>query len=55
MGWILLSVGAMIIAFFGGYKMVEGVIQNPSPHFLLKAGALSFLGASGRDIRITKK
>jgi uncharacterized protein YbjQ (UPF0145 family) len=34
----------MIIAFFGGYKMVEGIIQNPSPPFLLKAGALIFLG-----------
>jgi predicted anti-sigma-YlaC factor YlaD len=43
-GWILLSVGAMIIAFFGGYKMVEGIIQSPSTPFLLKAGILIFLG-----------
>jgi len=43
-GWILLSVGAMIILFFGGYKMVEGIIQDSSTPFLLKAGILVFLG-----------
>ena len=32
-GWILLSIGAMIILFFGGYKMVEGIIQDPSNPF----------------------
>jgi len=43
-GWILLSIGAMIILFFGGYKMVEGIIQDPSTPFPLKAGILIFLG-----------
>ena len=43
-GWILLSIGAMIILFFGGYKMVEGIIQDPSTPLLLKAGILIFLG-----------
>ena len=43
-GWILLSIGAMIILFFGGYKMVEGIIQDPSTPLLLKAGVLVFLG-----------
>ncbi len=43
-GWILLSIGAMIILFFGGYKMVEGIIQDPSTPFLLKVGILIFLG-----------
>ena len=43
-GWILLSIGAMIILFFGGYKMVEGIIQDPSTPFLLKAGILTFMG-----------
>ncbi len=32
-GWILFSIGAMIILFFGGYKMVEGIIQDPSIPF----------------------
>ncbi len=32
-GWILLSIGAMIILFFGGYKMVEGIMQDTSTPF----------------------
>jgi len=32
-GWILLSIGAMIALFFGGYKMVAGIIQDPSTPF----------------------
>ena len=43
-GWILLSIGAMIILFFGGYKMVEGIIQDASTPLLLKVGILSALG-----------
>ncbi len=43
-GWILFSIGAMIMLFFGGYKMVEGIIQDPSTPFLLKAGILAFMG-----------
>ncbi len=36
-GWIILSIGAMIILFFGGYKMVEGIIQDPSTRWPLKS------------------
>lgn len=43
-GWILLSLGAMILLFFGGYKMVEGIIQDPSAPLFLKVGILVFLG-----------
>ena len=43
-GWILLSIGAMILLFFGGYKGVEGIIQDPSTPLLLKIGILAFLG-----------
>jgi len=43
-GWILLSIGAMIILFFGGYKMVEGIIENPSTPLILKVGILTVLG-----------
>lgn len=43
-GWILLSIGAMIILFFGGYRMIEGLIQDPSIPLLLKAGILAVLG-----------
>ena len=43
-GWILLSIGAMIILFFGGYKIVEGIIVDPSTSLLLKVGILTALG-----------
>ncbi|UCC39366.1 MAG: zf-HC2 domain-containing protein [Candidatus Aminicenantes bacterium] len=39
-GWILLSIGAMILIFYGGYKMVEGIIQDPTTPLLLKIGIL---------------
>jgi len=42
-GWILLSIGAMILIFFGGYKMVEGIIQDPSTSLLLKVGILALM------------
>ncbi len=42
-GWILLSIGAMILIFFGGYKMVEGIIQDPNTSVLLKIGILTLM------------
>jgi predicted anti-sigma-YlaC factor YlaD len=44
-GWILLSIGAIILLFYGGYKSIEGLIQNPEIHWILKAGIL--LGLAG--------
>ena len=43
-GWILLSIGGMILLFFGGYKAVEGIIQDSSTPLLLKIGILTALG-----------
>jgi len=43
-GWILLSIGGMILLFFGGYKAIEGIIQDPSTPLLLKIGILTVLG-----------
>ena len=42
-GWIFLSIGAIILLFFGGYKMVESIIQDPSTSLLIKVGILAFL------------
>jgi len=42
-GWILLSIGGMILLFYGGYKAVEGVIEDPNTPLLLKIGILAFL------------
>jgi len=45
-GWILFSVGAMILLFFGGYKMIEGLIQDTNTPLLIKIGILAVLGGS---------
>ena len=42
-GWIFMSIGAMILLFFGGYKMVEGIVQDPEIPLLLKVGILAVL------------
>ena len=43
-GWILLSIGAMILLFFGGYQMVKEIIHDPSTPIVLKVGILTLLG-----------
>ena len=43
-GWILFSIGAIILFFFGGYKLVEGISQDASVPLILKIGILSVLG-----------
>jgi len=43
-GWILFSIGVMILLFFGGYKGLEGLIADPGIPLLLKIGILTALG-----------
>lgn len=43
-GWILFSIGAMILLFFGGYKIVEDIIKDPSTTLIMKIGILAVLG-----------
>lgn len=43
-GWIFLSIGAMILLFFGGYTLVESIISDPSTPLVLKLGILAFMG-----------
>jgi len=45
-GWILFSLGAIILLFFGGYKLVEGIIENAALPLLLKVGVLALLGGA---------
>jgi len=45
-GWILLSLGAVILLFFGGYKMVEGIIRDAAIPLLLKVGILALIGGA---------
>lgn len=43
-GWIFFSLGAIILLFFGAYKLIEGLIQDPTIPLLLKAGIVLALG-----------
>ena len=43
-GWILLSIGAMIVLFFSGYQIVKGFIEDPTIPLIVKAGILLGLG-----------
>jgi predicted anti-sigma-YlaC factor YlaD len=43
-GWMLLSIGAMILLFFAGYEIVKGVIQGPTVPLIVKAGILLGMG-----------
>jgi len=43
-GWMLFSIGAMILLFYGGYKAVEGLINDPSTPLILKLGIMTVLG-----------
>ena len=45
-GWILLSIGAMIVLFFSGYQIVKGFIQDPSIPDIVKIGILAGLGGA---------
>ena len=44
-GWILLSIGAILLIIFGGFKMIEEIINDPTIGFMLKAGLLIFIAA----------
>ena len=39
-GWILLSIGAMIVLFFTGYQALKGLILDPGVPLIMKGGIL---------------
>jgi predicted anti-sigma-YlaC factor YlaD len=39
-GWIVFSVAAILLAIYGGFKLIEEIISDPSVGMLLKAGLL---------------
>lgn len=42
-GWILTSIGAMIVLFYGGYKAIESILLDPSLEWFMKIGILAVL------------
>ena len=43
-GWILFSVAAIALLMFGGFELIETIIEDPAVSVLLKAGLLALLG-----------
>ena len=43
LGWILISIGAIILLFYGGFKLVESLVKDPTIAVVAKVGILSFL------------
>ncbi|MDI6803488.1 MAG: hypothetical protein QME58_06535 [Bacteroidota bacterium] len=41
--WILISIGAIIVLIYGGFKAVESVIQDPTLAWFLKAAILMLI------------
>jgi len=42
-GWILLSIGAIIVLFFTGYHLLRGIIEDVNTPLILKIGILALL------------
>jgi predicted anti-sigma-YlaC factor YlaD len=42
-GWILLSVGAIILLCYGAFKLVESVVTDPGVALVLKLGVLALV------------
>ncbi len=39
-GWILFGVAAILLLIYGGFKMIEGIVEDPTIGISLKAGLL---------------
>jgi predicted anti-sigma-YlaC factor YlaD len=42
-GWILLSIGAIIVLFFAGYQILKGMIEDVNTPLILKIGILALI------------
>jgi predicted anti-sigma-YlaC factor YlaD len=42
-GWILFSIGAIIMLCYGGFKLVEEVVRSPSLSIFLKIGVVALV------------
>jgi len=43
-GWVLFSVAAIALLLYGGFLLIETIIEDPAVSVLLKAGLLALLG-----------
>ncbi len=43
LGWILISIGSIIILCYGGFKLIEQLIKDPSIALLFKIGLIALV------------
>jgi hypothetical protein len=44
-GWVVLSVAGILLAIYGGFKAIEGIIKDPQVELILKIFLLAFIAA----------
>lgn len=42
-GWIVFSMAAILLTIYGGFKLIEEIVQDPEIGMLLKAGLLALV------------
>ncbi|TKJ38721.1 MAG: hypothetical protein CEE38_03180 [Planctomycetes bacterium B3_Pla] len=42
-GWIVFSVAAILLAIYGGFKLIEDIVKDPAAGTLLKLGLLALI------------
>ncbi len=42
-GWIVFSVAAILLIIYGGFKLIEQIVRDPTVGVLLKAGLLTLM------------
>ncbi|MHC4592168.1 MAG: hypothetical protein ACYS8L_05675, partial [Planctomycetota bacterium] len=42
-GWVLLSIGAIIVLCYGAFKLIEEVIKDPNVALLMKVGVVALV------------
>ena len=42
-GWIIFSVAAILLTIYGGFKLIEEIVKDPTIGMLLKAGLLALI------------
>ena len=43
LGWILISIAAIILLIYGGFKLIEAIIQDPTVDIILKIGLVALI------------
>jgi hypothetical protein len=43
LGWIVFSVAAILLTIYGGFKLIEEIVNDPAIGMLLKAGLLALI------------